>query len=277
MGSFMLDISCGISGSVRIVRKNSVTGEVTGDFEFKNAWTTAGLAGISGSAFSTKPLPDGLTYGSGSRSDPHENVTSLASYVGKQSISWSRAPTKTSVSGNTRTCSATSTITVPKRGVAWTLSELGLVYGSTPSVLRTYALVKNIAGVPTPVQVSDIEILTIYYTVQIQYPIQVIKPLEVTGLPPTTVTFNLNTFTDISSSAWYAARFYMQGYQMYGTVPIDALNGIDIVGAGTWSSSGVNHNGGNVAFDPPMRKNNTQVLTFSWTITFTNATPIEIP
>ena len=40
----MLNVNCGASGIVRVVKENSITVEITHDSTFNNIWTDGGLA-----------------------------------------------------------------------------------------------------------------------------------------------------------------------------------------------------------------------------------------
>lgn len=290
----MLKVPCGIGGRVRIVKENSITGEITHDSEFTNIWTDHGISTISTYASRNAPWPNNLVYGSGVHTEPHNEVTRLKTYIGGTAGLKFGGSSGKVIGSQTCTVTRTSSITVPKKGVAWTIRELGLSYGSSASSnLLTYTLVKNLQGVPTPVEVSDIEIVTIYYTLQVHYPMT-LPPInvEVSGLPPTTATFFLRPeFYGFASSHIGAAQNgstsnFMQSYTTYD------------FGGGSWCENsgnkcvwGVNkinrenryfgHNSGAAIhiweMNPPISKNNTQVLELEIFWQFTNVTPIEIP
>lgn len=294
----MLKVPCGISGRVRIVKENSITGEVTHESEFENIWTDLGLSKISVYASQNALWPTVLIYGSGARSTPHSAVTTLSNYIGSGSVNYQDLG---GVNYDSTTCTVTrtSSITVNPRGTAWTLNELALSDNSRQGTnipantsAMTYTLTKNSAGVPTPVQVSDIEIITIYYTIQIQYPMS-LPPMsiEVEGLPSTTATFSLRP--DIAGFAAYAigaSSPLSSDDTLKGFTSAAFAGAVASAKTGTRNVWGINvlnrqteYFGSNFRsahhtwkLDPPITKDNTQVLELEIFWQFTNATPIEI-
>lgn len=292
-----LKVPCGISGKARVVLTNSITGDVTHDTgEFENVWTDAGLASISKYVSQNSPYPGGLHYGSGVNTEPHTSVTRLKNRIGSGAVSF-YADNNIGVLYDTTQCSVTRThsITVPARGVAWTLSELGLAATQSASVdMYTYTLTKNAAGVVTPVQVSAIEIVTIYYTIQVQYPMT-LPPIDVVvqGLPPTTATFTLRPDVNGFASAMVGGsdpNYEWSSFSSFSDAGLSGRVGGDNVGTKcVWPVSKANsershfgHVAGRSAshifvLNPPITKNNTQVLEMEVFWQFSNATIIESP
>lgn len=281
----MLKVPCGISGRVRVVRENQQTGEVTGEFEFDNIWTDLGLSSISVYASQRAPWPNLLLYGNGVRGEPHSAVTSLASQVGYGSVDFLVAG-GVDYDEDICTVTRTSQITVGARGVAWNLSELGLGYGNITATW-TYTLTKNALGNPEVIPVSAIEILTIYYTVQVQYPMH-LPPMtvDVVGLPPTTATFALRP--DKTNFAYPAIGAKYASYSGYtstefagGVTSADSGNknvwGINLLNRTTGFFGSDNGSATHIwTLDPPITKNNTQELELEIYWGFTNATPIDV-
>ena len=188
----MLNVNCGASGIVRVVKENSITGEITHDSTFNNIWTDEGLAYLRNDSFKILSYPSALSYGNGAHTGAHNSVTELAGYLDIGSASESGANVVAN-DGTIGTITRTTKTTVPARGVDWTISELGLRSSSDKKLpILTYTLTKNALGVPTPIPVKDFEIVTIYYTIQLQYPMS-LPPIgiNVEGMPPTTATFTL--------------------------------------------------------------------------------------
>lgn len=287
----MLKVPCGVSGKVRIVKENSITGEVTHDSEFSNIWTDYGLGYLSGYATKNVHWPNHILYGSGTHAEPHNGVTSLKTFVGLNSAGYANEPRNIKITSEACIATVTRSIVVPKRGVAWVLSELALGYHTDRKTL-TYTLTKNIEGVPTPVQVSDIEIVTIYYTMQLVYPMELPpQNIEVVGLPPTTATFKLKPLgspnTEYFLSYITTGRDYTMGFTSEafggGVRSNEAVGNARRFGIGSLNRSteffgsyrdGVNHIW---KLDPPIVKNNTQILDIEEYWQFSNVTPIEIP
>ena len=57
----MLNVNCGASGIVRVVKENSITGEITHDSTFNNIWTDEGLAYLRNDSSKTLTYPFGLS------------------------------------------------------------------------------------------------------------------------------------------------------------------------------------------------------------------------
>ena len=74
-----LKVNCGVGGRVRIVKTNSITGEVTGEHTFDNIITDYGLTKYfnTGGGY----WPSRLSYGSGAHSTPHNGVLNLQSQI----------------------------------------------------------------------------------------------------------------------------------------------------------------------------------------------------
>lgn len=286
----MLKVKCGVSGSVRIVKTNSITGAKTGEYEFSNVWTTAGLARLSSKTNSSAPWPNTLRWGSGVRESPFEAVTTLKSQVGYGSIGFSTT-NREGVAYNSEICTMTKTRTATQqaRGFAWNISELGLAI-SSEGALDTYTLTKNSSGVAEAIPVSAIEIVTIYYTIQFQYPMVLpAQVVEVAGLPPTTAVFRMRPqglyFGYVSPS-----QFDPSAQRMEGATAADGAGSVTSEGGGSVATWGINSMNRTTEFfgnfnrcaahywqlDPPITKNNTQVLQIETSWTFENATPIEV-
>lgn len=285
----MLKVNAGVCGRVRIVKQNSITGETTADIEFNNIWTDFGINRISTYATEVAYWPDRIHWGSGARPEPHNAVTSLAAPVGSGSVFFSSGAMDIVTSGNLCTITKTRSVTQSARGVAWELSELGVSYGS--SSLDTYALVRDLNGDPDPLPVSAIEIITIYYTIQAQYPISLPpQAVEVEGLPPTTATFLLRPDrSDFGNSGMAAigstsATFTFSGYTTaeFGGVVYCSNDGTENV----WDINTMNrtteyfgrHSYGAShiwTLDPPITKDNTQELRLEIFWQFANASPVE--
>ena len=285
----MLNVNCGASGIVRVVKENSITGEITHDSTFNNIWTDEGLAYLRNDSSKTLTYPSGLSYGNGANTGAHNSVTELAGYLGTGSASESGGNVVAN-DGTICTITHTTKTTVPARGVDWTLSELGLcdsVYKIVP--ILTYTLTKNALGVPTPIPVKDFEIVTIYYTIQLQYPMS-LPPIDIVveGMPPTTATFTLRP--ELSSFGRYLSQGRLgvkqSGYtssNLAGKVESDSVSGD---GWQYWSITSMNRttthigsNGNGIAhlweLNPPLVKDDTQVFRFRSVWTYTNVAPIK--
>lgn len=301
----MLNVPCGVSGRIRIVKENSITGEITHDSEFDNIWTNYGLSVLSGrhnisrTLTNIAPWPTRLHWGSGAHAEPHNAVTGLAAPVGFVGISYYGTD---GIVYDSQTCTVTRTRSAIQaaRGVSWTLAELGLGYiipfTNTSTSLYTYSLVKNGAGIPQPLTVSDIEILTIYYTIQVQYPMSLPpQALEVTGIPPTTAEFKLRPdsgqfvqFELSGQSSNSSGKFSGYTSNAFAGGVAGEVDNLNYKGVMTWPISSMNRSTeyfGSQYYaanhlwklSPPLAKNSTQVLEIEVSWTFTNATPIEIP
>lgn len=294
-----LNIPCGVSGRARVVTTSSITGEVMQDTgEFQNIWTDLGINYLSGYSVKAVGWPSRILYGSGAHSEPHNGVTALAGYVGYGGAiygSGDALAAELKITEDTCTFTRTRSITVPQRGVAWTLRELGLSYSDLKTL--TYTLTKNSAGVPTPVEVSDIEIVTIYYTLQVTYPMQLPpQALEVEGLPPTTGVFKLKPLGSASSdgflrvgpasTATFSAGDITAGFtneafsgsvDSSSTVGNARRFGINTLNR-TTEFFGSNFYAANHIWQlsPPITKNNTQLLDIEEYWQFSNVPPVEV-
>ena len=284
----MLNVNCGASGIVRVVKENSITGEITHDSTFNNIWTDEGLAYLRNDSSKTLTYPYGLSYGNGAHTGAHNSVTELAGYLGTGSASES-GNNVVANDGTICTITHTTKTTVPARGVAWTISELGLrslVDNKVP--ILTYTLTKNALGVPTPIPVKDFEIVTIYYTIQLQYPMS-LPPIaiNVEGMPPTTATFTLRP--EVSSFGRYLTQGDTEKQSGYtsskfaGKVESDSVSGN---GWQYWSITSMNRttthigsNGQGIShlweLNPPLVKDDTQTFSFRSVWTYTNVAPIK--
>ena len=284
----MLNVNCGASGIVRVVKENSITGEITHDSTFNNIWTDEGLAYLRNDSSQTMTYPIGLSYGNGAHTGAHNSVTELAGYLGTGSASES-GNNVVANDGTICTITHTTKTTVPARGVNWTISELGLRSSYDKKVpIVTYTLTKNALGVPTPIPVKDFEIVTIYYTIQLQYPMS-LPPIaiNVEGMPPTTATFTLRP--EVSSFGRYLTQGDTEKQSGYtssnfaGRVDSDAVSGD---GWQYWKITSMNRttthigtNGQGIShlweLNPPLVKNDTQVFWFRSVWTYTNVAPIK--
>ena len=285
----MLNVNCGASGIVRVVKENSITGEITHDSTFNNIWTDGGLAYLRNDSSQTVAYPSALSYGNGAHTGAHNSVTELAGYLDTGSASESGANVVAN-DGTICTITHTTKTTVPARGVAWTLSELGLRSSyDTKLPILTYTLTKNALGVPTPIPVKDFEIVTIYYTIQLQYPMS-LPPIaiNVEGMPPTTATFTLRP--ELTSFGQYLTQGHSNGKQsgytsskFAGYVESDAVSGD---GWQNWKITSMNrtttHIGSNEdgithlwELNPPLVKDDTQTFSFRSVWTYTNVAPIK--
>ena len=279
-----LKVNCGVGGRVRIVKTNSITGEVTGEHTFDNIITDYGLTKY----FNTDGAwPSRLSYGSGAHSTPHNGVLKLQSQIGTVDCEYAgtnAAPSELNISGGICTFTRTRNVVIPAKGVAWVFSELGLRYktGYTDDDLITYTLTKNEAGVVAPIAISDVEIVTIYYTLQVQYPMEMPPQTfggGTTGIPVSTATFKLKpnggtSFLRVSPGLSRISSFTTENFADYvsgstvgskTTFPIDKLNGSNrFFGS---DSNGANHIW---VIDPPIVKNNTQILEIETTWIFKN-------
>ena len=285
----MLNVNCGASGIVRVVKENSITGEITHDSTFNNIWTDEGLAYLRNDSSKTISYPGGLSYGNGAHTGAHNSVTELAGYLdtGSASVSGNNVVAN---DGTICTITRTTKTTVPARGVDWTISELGLsdsFYKKVP--ILTYTLTKNALGVPTPIPVKDFEIVTIYYTIQLQYPMS-LPPIgiNVEGMPPTTATFTLKPggprFGDYLNQGDSNDKQY--GYtssNFAGGVESDYVSGD---GWQYWAITSMNRttthigsNGSGIShlweLNPPLVKDDTQTFRFRSVWTYTNVAPIK--
>lgn len=285
----MLNVNCGASGIVRVVKENSITGEITHDSTFNNIWTDGGLAYLRNDSSQTLSYPFGLSYGNGAHTGAHNSVTELAGYLGTGSAPES-GNNVVANDGTICTITRTTKTTVPARGVNWTISELGLRSSVDKGVpILTYTLTKNALGVPTPIPVKDFEIVTIYYTIQLQYPMS-LPPIaiNVEGMPPTTATFTLRP--EVSSFGRYLNQGHSNGKQsgytssnFAGEVESDAVSGD---GWQYWPITSMNRttthigsNGQGIShlweLNPPLVKNDTQTFWFRSVWTYTNVAPIK--
>ena len=285
----MLNVNCGASGIVRVVKENSITGEITHDSTFNNIWTDGGLAYLRNDSSQTLTYPSVLSYGNGAHTGAHNSVTELAGYLGTGSASESGNRVVAN-DGTICTITHTSKTTVPARGVDWTISELGLrsSYDRKFPIL-TYTLTKNALGVPTPIPVKDFEIVTIYYTIQLQYPMS-LPPIaiNVEGMPPTTATFTLRP--ELPGFGGYLNQGHSgrkhSGYtssNFAGKVESDSVSGD---GWQYWPITSMNRttthigsNGNGIShlweLNPPLVKDDTQTFSFRSVWTYTNVAPIK--
>lgn len=294
-----LKVPCGVSGKVRVVLTDSQSGDVTHDTgEFQNIWTDIGLDYLSEVNKSHNEWPDRLLYGSGEHSQPHNAVTAMKSYLGVGSLLFGNAVlSDLTITPETCTYTKTQSITVAARGVAWTLRELGLSSRYDINKALTYTPTKNLLGTPTPIPVSAIEIVTIYYTIQVSYPMELPpQPVIVEGLPPTMATFKLKPIGSAGTSGFLSAGAIntdsrtsrdvgsYTNESFAGRIGPSTVSGrkviYDIGTAnrvneyfGVSTGSGANHIW---KVDPPITKNNTQVLELEFFWQFTNVTPIEV-
>ena len=285
----MLNVNCGASGIVRVVKENSITGEITHDSTFNNIWTDGGLVYLWNDSSKDLVYPSGLSYGNGAHTGAHNSVTELAGYLGNGDAFVS-GDNVVANDGTICTITRTTKTTVPARGVDWTISELGLRSSGDKKVpLLTYTLTKNALGVPTPIPVKDFEIVTIYYTIQLQYPMS-LPPIaiDVEGMPPTTATFTLRP--EVSSFGRYLQQGDSGGTQsgytssnFAGEVESDSVSGD---GWQYWSITSMNRttthigsNGDGIShlweLNPPLVKDDTQVFWFRSVWTYTNVAPIK--
>lgn len=285
----MLNVNCGASGIVRVVKENSITGEITHDSTFNNIWTDGGLAYLWNDSSKDLMYPSALSYGNGAHTGAHNSVTELAGYLGTGSALVS-GNNVVANDGTICTITRTTKTAVPARGVDWTISELGLcdsVYNEVP--ILTYTLTKNALGVPTPILVKDFEIVTIYYTIQLQYPMS-LPPIaiDVEGMPPTTATFTLRP--ELSDFGIYLTQgssgTRQSGYtssSFEGRVDSDDVSGD---GWQYWPITSMNRttthigsNGNGIShlweLNPPLVKNDTQTFRFRSVWTYTNVAPIK--
>ena len=285
----MLNVNCGASGIVRVVKENSITGEITHDSTFNNIWTDEGLAYLRNVSSKTLAYPSALSYGNGAHTGAHNSVTELAGYLGTGSASESGNRVVAN-DGTICTITHTTKTTVPARGVDWTISELGLSDSVSKRVpIVTYTLTKNALGVPTPIPVKDFEIVTIYYTIQLQYPMS-LPPIniDVEGMPPTTATFTLRPESPGFGEHLTQGRSGVKqsGYtssNLAGKVESDSVSGD---GWQNWKITSMNRTTTHIGSDgygishlwelnPPLVKDDTQVFWFRSVWTFTNVAPIK--
>ena len=285
----MLNVNCGASGIVRVVKENSITGEITHDSTFNNIWTDGGLAFLRNDSSKTITFPSALSYGNGAHTGAHNSVTDLAGYLGSGSASESGANVVAN-DGTICTITRTSKTTVPARGVDWTISELGLrsSYDKKLPIL-TYTLTKNALGVPTPIPVKDFEIVTIYYTIQLQYPMS-LPPIaiNVEGMPPTTATFTLKPegtnfgrylnqgTSSLNQSGYTSSNF--AGRVDSDTVSKDGWQNWKITSMNR-TTTHIGSNGDGIShlweLNPPLVKDDTQTFGFRSVWTYTNVAPIK--
>ena len=285
----MLNVNCGASGIVRVVKENSITGEITHDSTFNNIWTDEGLAYLRNDSSKTRAYPGGLSYGNGAHTGAHNSVTELAGYLDTGSASES-GNNVVANDGTICTITRTTKTTVPARGVDWTISELGLCDSVSNRVpILTYTLTKNALGVPTPIPVKDFEIVTIYYTIQLQYPMS-LPPIgiNVEGMPPTTATFTLRP--ELSNFGDYLKQGGSNGRQS-GFTSSDFAGKVDSDSVSEdgwqyWPITSMNrtttHIGSNSSgishlweLNPPLVKDDTQIFWFRSVWTYTNVAPIK--
>ena len=285
----MLNVNCGASGIVRVVKENSITGEITHDSTFNNIWTDEGLAYLRDDSSKELTYPLGLSYGNGAHTGAHNSVTELAGYLGTGSASQS-GNNVVANDGTICTITHTTKTTVPARGVDWTLSELGLCHSGAKRVpIVTYTLTKNALGVPTPIPVKDFEIVTIYYTIQLQYPMS-LPPIaiDVEGMPPTTATFTLRP--ELSSFGQYlnhgTSRRKLSGYTSSNFAGEVESNSVSGDGWQYWPITSMNRTTTHIGsrgdgishlweLNPPLVKDDTQTFGFRSVWTYTNVAPIK--
>ena len=284
----MLNVNCGASGIVRVVKENSITGEITHDSTFNNIWTDGGLAYLRNDSSQTLTYPSVLSYGNGAHTGAHNSVTELAGYLDTGSASYSGGNVVAN-DGTICTITHTTKTTVPARGVDWTISELGLrsSYDKKLPIL-TYTLTKNALGVPTPIPVKDFEIVTIYYTIQLQYPMS-LPPIaiNVEGMPPTTATFTLRP--ELTSFGRYLTQGDTEKQSGYTSSKFAGREDSDAVSGDGWqywkitsmnrTTTHIGTNGQGIShlweLNPPLVKNDTQVFWFRSVWTYTNVAPIK--
>ena len=284
----MLNVNCGASGIVRVVKENSITGEITHDSTFNNIWTDEGLTYLRNDSSKTLSYPSGLSYGNGAHTGAHNSVTELAGYLGTGSASES-GDNVVANDGTICTITRKSKTTVPARGVDWTISELGLGDSVTKRVpILTYTLTKNALGVPTPIPVKDFEIVTIYYTIQLQYPMS-LPPIAIAveGMPPTTATFTLrpelSRFGEYLTQGTSGKQSGYTSSNFAGKVESESVSGD---GWQYWPITSMNRttthigsNGYGIShlweLNPPLVKDDTQVFWFRSVWTYTNVAPIK--
>ena len=285
----MLNVNCGASGIVRVVKENSITGEITHDSTFNNIWTDGGLAYLRNDSSKTLSYPFGLSYGNGAHTGAHNSVTELAGYLDTSSDTRS-GDNVVANDGTICTITRTTKTTVPAKGVDWTISELGLCesfYKGVPIV--TYTLTKNALGVPTPIPVKDFEIVTIYYTIQLQYPMS-LPPIaiDVEGMPPTTATFTLRP--ELPSFGRYLQQGDSGGKQRgYTSSNFEGEVESDSVSEDGWqywpitsmnrTTTHIGSDGNGIShlweLNPPLVKDDTQTFSFRSVWTYTNVAPIK--
>ncbi len=293
-----LKIPCGVGGQARIVKTCSVTGEVTHDTGvFNNVWTNAGINYLSGYAVKSVYWPNRIIYGSGVHGGDHKNVTAMAQYVGIGGTDYTETATAQELTITPETCTFTRTrsITVAARGVPWVLSELGL--GRNNNTTLTYTPTKNSAGEVEGVPVSAIEIVTIYYTIQVTYPMELPpQQMSVEGLPPTTAVFKLKPLGSAmsvnflrhspASAAAGDSIHITDGFtseSFAGRVSLSTTEGnarrfnINTLNRST-EFFGSNNYGANHIWqlDPPIVKNNTQILDIEEYWQFSNVPVVEV-
>ena len=285
----MLNVNCGASGIVRVVKENSITGEITHDSTFNNIWTDGGLAYLRNDSSQTMSYPSGLSYGNGAHTGAHNSVTELAGYLGTGSAYMS-GNNVVANDGTICTITRTTKTTVPARGVDWTVSELGLCDSDHNRVpILTYTLTKNALGVPTPIPVKDFEIVTIYYTIQLQYPMS-LPPIaiDVEGMPPTTATFTLrpelSSFGDYLNQGTLGVK--QSGYTSSNFAEKVESDSVSGDGWQYWPITSMNRtttyigsNGDGIShlweLNPPLVKDDTQTFWFRSVWTYTNVAPIK--
>ena len=284
----MLNVNCGASGIVRVVKENSITGEITHDSTFNNIWTDGGLAYLRNDSSQTMSYPSGLSYGNGAHTGAHNSVTELAGYLGTGSAYMS-GNNVVANDGTICTITRTTKTTVPARGVDWTVSELGLCSVNNRVPILTYTLTKNALGVPTPIPVKDFEIVTIYYTIQLQYPMS-LPPIaiDVEGMPPTTATFTLrpelSSFGDYLNQGTLGVK--QSGYTSSNFAEKVESDSVSGDGWQYWPITSMNRtttyigsNGDGIShlweLNPPLVKDDTQTFWFRSVWTYTNVAPIK--
>lgn len=285
----MLNVNCGASGIVRVVKENSITGEITHDSTFNNIWTDEGLAYLRNDSSKTLSYPAVLSYGNGAHTGAHNSVTDLAGYLGTGSAPESGNKVVAN-DGTICTITRTTKTTVPARGVDWTISELGLCDSVSKRVpILTYTLTKNALGVPTPIPVKDFEIVTIYYTIQLQYPMS-LPPIniDVEGMPPTTATFTLRPespgFGEYLSQGRSGVK--QSGYTSSNLTGKVESGSVSEDGWQNWKITSMNRTTTHIGSDgygishlwelnPPLVKDDTQTFWFRSVWTYTNVAPIK--
>lgn len=290
----MLKVNCGAAGRVRVVKENPATGAVTEVIK-DNVWTDAGFGRISNPALGD--YPSRIAYGSGARGGAHESVTSLEFQVGISNADYGSYSTadKHLIVGDAIVVEKTRSVTQNQRQQQWTLSEIGLMSSTYQgAVLMTYVTLDE------PVVVSPVEIITIYYTIQVVFPAS-LTGLDVeieAGLPPTKADY---------SAALVGGLYAVETLQPYTTAPSGAFYAFtSSSGAGAVAAAGRTSINNSVRFTftegqanresaffgvrpdfssgpthmltlaPPITKTNKQVLEFTVRFEYSRSSVIDI-
>lgn len=296
----MLNVSCGVSGSVKI--------EIKGKQQCKinNIWTDKGLAELNAGPTKHISWPRTLHVGTGQRPDPHSAVVSMANHLLSKEVNFTG---EYGVNDDGVICTVTrqASVELPPRGVSWQIGEIGLgmARNAPASDLVTYTLARDDNGNAVPFSVDADAIVVITYTLQMQYPMH-IPPTQINaqGLPPTTAEFFLlNKGTGryyfardhIGQFGGFAISDYNAHLQAYETDnPADTYRrtkGTRIDGEGfLWGLGELN---GDTEFfgvkpgaysgathiwklSPPIRKNNRQELMLAVNWEFKNVQPTGV-